>query len=232
MTGDLDQNSANRESDMIRTAARCFATGQGLPRIAAHFRSGHWLYGHQGFRRLGRLVKSRMQEHPEELAYVRSAIRLANSRNQFANAREMGKTLIDKGQATASDLNDYAWYALALPGPVDQDTIDKAVRANDLNANSFAIQHTLGCVYAQAGKTTEARELLLKAMGANNLEEPNSEVWFGFGLIAEQYGAIEAAARMFARVEKPKTVFPGSTYALAQQHLVALRHPVTADAAK
>lgn len=104
------------------------------------------------------------------------------------------------------------------------------MRANDLSKNTFYIEHTLGCVYAQAGKTTEARELLLKAMSTSKLDEPNSELWFGFGLIAEQYGVTDAAARMFARVEKPKAEFPGSTYAFAQQHLAALRHPPTTPA--
>jgi TonB family protein len=178
------------------------------------------------------LLQSRIHDHPDEVAYQRSAVRLANAHSQFARAREIGKTLIDKGQAKASDLNDYAWYALALPGPIDQDTIDKAVRANDLNKDSFNLQHTLGCIYAQAGKTTEARELLLKAMETSHLEEPNSEVWFGFALIAEQYGVTDAAARMFARVEKPNMDYPGSTYALAQQHMVALRYPSTGNPAQ
>ena len=131
---------------------------------------------------------------------------------------------MDKGQSNSEDLNLYAWFALALPTPVDQEAIDIAVRATDLSKGSFAIQHTLGCVYAQAGKTTQARELLLKAMDANHLEKPNSEIWFGFALIAEQYGAADAARKMFARVEKPKTDYPASSYVLAQQHLANLKN--------
>jgi len=125
-------------------------------------------------------------------------------------------------------LNQYAWFALAMPLPIAQETIDMGIRANDLTKNgSFAILHTLGCVYAQAGKTTEARELLLKAMNAQHMEEPNSEIWFGFGLIAEQYGVVDAAEDMFARIEKPKTNSPVSTYGLAQEHLTSLRKTKT-----
>ena len=117
----------------------------------------------------------------------------------------------------------YAWYALLLPSPIGQDTIDLAVRANDLSKNAnFSIQHTLACVYARAGKTTQARELLLKAMDSLHLEEPNSEVWFGFGLIAEQYGELDAAAKMYGRVEKPKFEYPGTSYVIAQQRVAAL----------
>jgi hypothetical protein len=123
--------------------------------------------------------------------------------------------MIDKGQATESDLNLYAWYALLLPGPIDQNAIDVAQRANDLSKNAnFAILHTLASVDAQAGKTSQARDLLLKAMDALHLEEPNSEVWFGFALIAE---------KMYSRVEKPKLDYPGTSYVIAQQHLTMLR---------
>jgi len=89
-----------------------------------------------------RLAQARMQEHPEELDYVRSSAQLAAYRGQFEKSREIIKTLIDKGQATENDLNLYAWYALLLPSPIEQDTIDLALRANDLSKNAnFSIQH-------------------------------------------------------------------------------------------
>jgi tetratricopeptide (TPR) repeat protein len=171
-----------------------------------------------------RLVQNRVQEHPDELAYVRSSARLAAYRGQFGRSRDIIKGIIDKGQATENDLNLYAWYALLLPGPIEQDTIDVAQRANDLTKNgNFAILHTLACVDAQAGKTSQARDLLLKAMDVLHLEEPNSEVWFGFALIAERYGVLDAAEKMYSRVEKPKADYPGTSYVIAQQHLAVLR---------
>jgi hypothetical protein len=57
----------------------------------------------------------------------------------------------------------------------------------------------------------KARDLLLKAMDARHLEEPNSEVWFGFALIAERYGVLDAAEEMYSRVEKPKVDYPGTS---------------------
>ena len=180
-----------------------------------------------------KLVDACILQHPEELAYVRSSARLAAYRGQFVKAREIIKTISDKGQATGSDLNLYAWYALALPTPIEQETIDLGIRANDLTKNaSFAILHTLGCVYAQAGKTSEARELLLKAMDAQHIEQPNSEIWFGFALIAEQYGVVDAAQKMFDRVEKPKADYPATTYEMAQQHLSALRKAENSSVAR
>jgi len=171
-----------------------------------------------------KVVQSRRAEHPDEMAYIRSAARVASYRGQYAEAREIIKTIIDKGQANSEDLNLYAWYALELPAPIDQESIDTGIRATDLSKNSFAIQHTLGCIYAQAGKTKQARELLLKAMDDGHFEQPNSEIWFGFGLIAEQYGVIDAAQKMFVRVGRAQTEYPASSYALAQEHLAKLKN--------
>lgn len=170
-----------------------------------------------------KLTQARIQKYPDELAYVRSSAELAVYREQFDKARQITKVLIDKGQATANDLNLYAWYGLLVAGSIDQDTIDMATRANDLTKNAnFAILHTLACVYAQAGKTSQARELLLRAMDALHVEEPNSEIWFGFASIAEQYGVFDAAEAMYRRVEKPQFDYPGTSYVIAQQRLAGL----------
>ena len=56
-----------------------------------------------------------------------------------------------------------------------------------------------------------------------NLSEPNSEVWYGFGSIYEQYGVDDAAIEAFRKVEKPEgRIYPASTYVLAQARLKAL----------
>ena len=177
-----------------------------------------------------KLLQTRLQKHPDDPDYIRSAAMLARYRGDVRRARELLKGLKDRGKTTPSDLNWYAWDALMLPGPVDQDSLDAAQRANDLTKNgSFAILHTLACLYAEAGKPGQARELLLKAMDAAKLEEPDSEVWFAYGKIAEQYGETEAARIMYARVEKPESASPGSSYELAQKRLLALKAaPTTA----
>ena len=77
--------------------------------------------------------------------------------------------------------------------------------------------HTLGCIYAEIGKTKEAREILIQAMEVENLEEPDSAFWYAFGRIAEQYGLRETALADYAKVTKPKETakMPDSTYRLA-----------------
>lgn len=60
--------------------------------------------------------------------------------DNFAKSREISKSIMDKGQSAADDLNSYAWNALLLPDPISQETLDVAQRANDLAKNSFATQ--------------------------------------------------------------------------------------------
>jgi hypothetical protein len=61
-------------------------------------------------------------------------------------------------------------------------------------------------------------------MDAARLGQPNSEVWFGFGAIYEQYGVADAAIDAFRKVKKPEgTISPTDTYVLAQAHLKELK---------
>ena len=170
-----------------------------------------------------KLVQARREKHPDDPDYIRNAARLYRYRGEIAKERELLKGLIDRGKATPGDLNWYSWEALFLPQAVGQESIDAAQRASDLTKRSdFGILHTLACLYAEQGKTAKARELLLQAMQSNKMPEPDSAIWLGFGMIAEQYGEIEAAKTMYGRVEKMKEEVPGSNYSVAQAHLEKL----------
>jgi Tfp pilus assembly protein PilF len=89
--------------------------------------------------------------------------------------------------------------------------------------SSFADLHTLACLYAAQGKTTEARQLLLDSMAAGNQAEPNASVWFGFGSIYEQLGENDAAIAAYHRVTAPDgAINPIDTYNPAQASLKRL----------
>lgn len=170
-----------------------------------------------------KLAHPRLEKHPDDPDYIRNAAELARYRGEIVKERELLKGLMDRGRATSGDLNWYSWDALFLSQAVDQESIEAAQRAGALTKDSsFGILHTLACLYAEQGKTTKARELLLQAMQANKMPEPDSSIWLGFAMIAEQYGEIEAAKTMYGRVEKLKVEVPGSNYSVAQAHLERL----------
>jgi hypothetical protein len=79
-------------------------------------------------------------------------------------------------------------------------------------------------LYAELGKTTEARDVLWQAMEVAGLDVPDSPVWLVVGRMAENFGARAAALAAYKKVEKPgrEEQMPGSNYVLAQRRLAAL----------
>jgi Flp pilus assembly protein TadD len=111
---------------------------------------------------------------------------------------------------------------------VGEDALKAAQHSTEVSKNStFADLHTLACIYAAEGRTTEARQTLDQAMYAGNQPQPNSEVWFALGLIYEQYGATDAALAAYRRVQAHEFddhtyIDPEATYVLAQARIQAL----------
>jgi tetratricopeptide (TPR) repeat protein len=170
------------------------------------------------------MLDAHIAKHPDDEYLLRLKRKAAEARGDFALARATTQLLIDKAKASAGDYNSYAWTSL-FDGTVNADIVKAAQQGNMLSkSTSFAELHTLACIYAYQGKTSEARELLLQAMAASNLSEPNSEIWYGFGSIYEQYGVNDAAIEAYGKVNKPEgPIDPTATYILAQIRLKAIR---------
>ena len=169
------------------------------------------------------LLDAHLAKHPNDRELVWERARAAQAQGDFEGAGKFLHTVLDGGQATSSDYNFYSWNTL-FEKSADADAIQTAQQANSLSNNSsFADLHTLACVYAAQGKTTEAKQVLLQAMDAAKLVQPNSEVWFGFAALYEQYGVADAAIEAFRKVTKPDgMISPTDTYVLAQAHLKGL----------
>jgi transglutaminase-like putative cysteine protease/tetratricopeptide (TPR) repeat protein len=169
------------------------------------------------------LVDSRLDQHPGDRNLLIEKGWAQQAQGDFAGARKTLRAVLDGAEANSNDYNNYSWNAL-FEKKVDEDAIQAAQQANMLSKNtSFADLHTLACLYAAQGKTTEAKQVLLQAMAAGNLTQPNSATWYGFGAIYQQYGVTDAAIAAFKKVEKPeRTVSPTDTYVLAQAHLKEL----------
>jgi hypothetical protein len=134
-------------------------------------------------------------------------------------------------------MNGYAWAALFTGKSVSSDDIEIARRGLGAADNrNFAIMHTLACLYAEVGKTKDARDLLVNALEVANVDEPSEPVWYGFGRIAEQYGEYGAVRDAYTRVESDETEKynePGSVSNLMLSRMKAvdteLRKASTAD---
>jgi len=174
------------------------------------------------------MLDAQLSKHPSDESLLRMKTSYYEAHGDWSAARATLQILFDKGKATATDYNRYAWSAL-FDNSVSDDAVKVARQGATLtNNSSFSELHTLACLYAAQGKTAEARDLLLKTMLAFNMAVPNEEVWFGYASLYEQYGIDDAAIEAYEKVEKPEgRIGATSTYQLAQARLKALKtaHP-------
>jgi tetratricopeptide (TPR) repeat protein/transglutaminase-like putative cysteine protease len=169
------------------------------------------------------ILAAQLARHPDDENLLRIKARAAEVRGDFVQARAIRQKLFDNGKATSNDYNGYAWTAL-FDNKIDADVIKAAQQANMLTHNGkFNEMHTLACIYARLDRTAEAHDLVLKAMTAANLSEPDSAVWYALASIYEQYGVLDAAIDAYRKVEMPEgRIDPTSTWVLAQARLKAL----------
>jgi len=166
------------------------------------------------------VIAARLARVPDDRAAIRASAGLAEAQGDFTKARSILRPLIDKNQAEMRDYNQYTWLALFLD-KVTNDELSLLQRAiAKKNDSSYAEIHTLACLYAELGKTKEARELLLRAMDSVGIDEPNEPIWFGFARIAEEYGLASTALSLYQRVGRTDVFddIPTSTFLLARMH--------------
>jgi tetratricopeptide (TPR) repeat protein len=165
-----------------------------------------------------------LKKKPDDHDLLAAQIRAYELAHDFKAAQATAQKDLDSGKATIGDYNNYAWIGL-FHNDLGDDITKAAQQAVQMGKNSgFAELHTLACIYAAQGKTTEARQVLDQAMFAGNMAEPNSAVWYALGLIYEQYGAKTAALEAYRHVQAHEFddhtyIDPSSTYVLAQDRV-------------
>ncbi len=169
---------------------------------------------------LDHIAEERLSRKPQDLDAMRLLVASSEGRGDFKLARSLDRKIQASGKAEQLDLNNLAWDSL-FTGSVDDADVEAAVKAAQMGQDSPYVLHTLGCVYAEVGKTQEARELLLQGMDKLDLEAPDSDYWYAFGRIAEQYGQRDIAISLYSRVTEPKepNLHPASSYRLAQMRM-------------
>jgi transglutaminase-like putative cysteine protease/tetratricopeptide (TPR) repeat protein len=169
------------------------------------------------------LVNERLRLLEDDEDALRMKMTVESFRGDFRAARATIRSMIDKGKENAELLNSTAWYALFMP-TVEEGDISDAIKSVQMSKENPHIMHTLACLYAATGKTKEAHDLLVRSMDDLNLDEPNDDYWYAFGLIAEQYGEREVAIADYRKLKLPTDPLeiPTSTYVLAQARLKAM----------
>lgn len=173
------------------------------------------------------ILTPRVAKRPKDRDLLMQQVRAYEAEKNFAAARVTQQAVLDSGKATSGDYNSFAWMGL-FDNHLGEAELKAAQQSNMMSNNgSFADLHTLACVYAAMGRTTEARQVLTQAMEAGNESSPNSAVWYALGLIYEQYGAKDAALAAYGKVkahefDQHTYIDPTETYVLAQMRIKAL----------
>jgi tetratricopeptide (TPR) repeat protein/transglutaminase-like putative cysteine protease len=176
---------------------------------------------------LERMLRQRLEAWPDNDQATRILAGVVGRGDDLEQSSRLLRRLVDHGRATAIDYNNLAWNALAA-GAVDDQALVNAQRAvRESGQRDRASLHTLASVYAELGRTTEAREFVLRSMVIEGLDQPDSVDWFVFGRIAEHYGVRDAATAMYRKVAPPENEVETatSTYRLAQRRLGILESP-------
>ncbi len=170
------------------------------------------------------VLDTQLQKRPNDRSVLQQYAFEAESEGDFARARHSYQTILDSGHALPDDYNMDAWLSL-FQASVDDQALAAAQQANLLTRNAnYSYLHTLACLYAARADTAEARQLLLEAMSTGNMEVPDGDIWYGFGLIYEQYGVDDAATAAYQRVPpSPGATDPAGVFPLAQSRLKSLR---------
>ena len=174
---------------------------------------------------LKKVAEERLKRLPDDPGALRLLAELARRQENFEQAQRLFERLVEIGKAEAGDFNNRERQTLFENAVTDQ-AIEQAQRAVILTRNAAAGSlHTLASLYAEVGKTTEAREVILQAMEVEAMDEPEPHFWYVFGRIAEQYGELDAALDAYRKVEPPEHEedIPDSTYRLVQRRLAVLQ---------
>jgi tetratricopeptide (TPR) repeat protein len=169
-------------------------------------------------------AQDRLKRLPDDLLATRLLADGASRHGELAAAIQLEQRMVSLGKADSADYNQIAWFTL-IEGSVTNQTIEDSQRGNYLSKNANPSElHTLAALYAEVGKTTEARDTLLRSMELRGLEEPDPDYWYVFGRIAEQFGVRDAAVADYRKLKPPdkEKALGTSTYALAQRRLAIL----------
>jgi tetratricopeptide (TPR) repeat protein len=179
--------------------------------------------------RLGRgdevtkLANERLAKLPKDDDALRALAGSAMNKGDYATCDKYYRQVIEELRPNSNDYNNIAWNALLSGANLDR-ALDEARQAMQLPGAGPALLHTLASLYAETGKSLEAREALLQSMDDAGRDEPAGHDWYVLGRIAENYGATDAAVAAYKRVEKPKDeAVAASTYVLAARRMKGLK---------
>src|SRR3954447_26509596 len=208
----------------IATGRNCFRLPSGSPRINPDsgfaFRNYGDALSHGGrIEEAQKVANERLTRMPKDHDALMELSYASAQQRDYDTASTWTRKIVNDLSPNSADYNFAAWLALFRGKDFDQAIEDARKAAAE---NSYGALHTLASLYAETGKSTEARQALLKALERRLGDQPASNDWFVLGRIAENYGVKDAAVVAYKKV-KAEDNDAVSTWELAQKRIAQLK---------
>jgi Tfp pilus assembly protein PilF len=152
------------------------------------------------------LAKARLERLPDDRDAVHALASIASETLDYAAAQQYALRVVDDLRPKRNDFTFAAWLSL-FTGKELQRAIEHAQHATQQKAgdddekgdDAPDSQLTLAALYAETGKSVEARAALLQAIDADNRALAEQD-WYVLGRIAENYGVDDFAIAAYRKV--------------------------------
>jgi tetratricopeptide (TPR) repeat protein len=171
--------------------------------------------------RVETIAKERLSRLPKDADAMRALSRIYAKKGDYETAVIWSRRIVDDVTPVTADYDVAAWLALFLGKGLDHAIDDARRGTSDAAQATDSALHTLAALYAESGKSVEARQALLKAMDKRGTDDPASDDWFILGRIAENYGVRDVAMAAYKRVEKGELTGM-TTWELTQRRIAAM----------
>ena len=143
---------------------------------------------------------ARLEKFPGDMTALQVLGEHALEHAQYDDASRYFAGVLERTSAGPGDYNQHAWTAIFAKQDLDA-AIDEARHAVGNAPESYAILNTLAVLYAEQGKSSEAREALLQSVEKHEEDELADADWYVVGRIAENYGITDAAIEAYQKIE-------------------------------
>jgi tetratricopeptide (TPR) repeat protein len=168
-------------------------------------------------------AEKRLAAKPGDRIALRALGQEATYRRAYDEALGYLGKVTESADAVLRDYNEHAWLALFGKLPLET-AIEEARQALTSDPDNYPTLNTLAALYAEHGKSSEARDTLLKSLAQRKDGSVEGPDWYVVGRIAENYGIQDVAREAYALADTKDTT-PGSTDELAQKRLAVLGAP-------
>ena len=145
------------------------------------------------------LLVKRLQADPDNRQLLIQRATEAVAEGDYEAAAPAYERILDSSQVTPADYTAYAWLSLLNQKPSERAFAAAQQLVTNRSSHNYQSLLAVACLSAIQGDTAEAHQGLLDAMSSAHLVQPDAGIWYGFGLIFEQYSVADAAKSAYQR---------------------------------